>query len=492
MGSCCSSERSQDQSYPKSEEALSSAATIQAQESGPLKPLLQDFSIQYRVVEKLTETASHTLSIIEHKTSHIQRVLRRVMKSDDSAASNHFRAGVRVLQDLDHPNVTRLYEAYEDRKYFYMVYERVQGSSVLDYLSFSKSYTEQSIGAIISQVLAGLSYCHARHVLHKNLYVQNLLLLKHHSGLQVKLIGLESQGLLSTAQRVSMTRAFVPYAAPEMFSQVYTEKGDVWSCGVIMYLLLSGSLPFAGKTTVEQRAAITTQQLLFPRENWLDVSVEAKDLLSAMLARDPNCRPTSLQCLESPWVAGNSKVVSVEVAEIPLGRLQSFNGNMQVKETILSFVSKHLQSTGDNSQVEEVFRNLDTNKDGRLSSAELIAGYSQVMGEAQAEEMVRTVMQAVDLDNSGFVDFSEFLFAASDPLYMLSTSNLRELFGLFDHDHDGTISIGEFEHTLGLSKASRSVWKEIIAQADVSGDGKLTLSEFSGLLHRAIGSEVKK
>ena len=470
---------------------------VQATVTGPLKTLLQDFHIQYRVVEKLTETASHSVSIIEHTKSHIQRVLRRVKKSEIegdqyTAANENFRAGVRVLQGLDHPNVTRLYEAYEDKKHFYMLYERVQGKTVLDYLSFSKSYTERSIGSIISQVLAGLSYCHAHNVLHKNLYIQNLLLLKHQTDLEVKIIGLESQGSFSTAQKVSMSQAFAPYAAPEMFNQVYTEKGDVWSCGVIMYLLLSGGLPFPGKTKVDHRAAIMTQELAFPREKWLDVSNAAKNLISTMLAKDPEDRPTALQCLESPWVASNSVVVSVEVAEIPLGRLQSFNGNMQVKETILAFVSKHLQGAGDVSQVEEVFRNLDTNKDGRLSSAELIAGYSQIIGEANAVEIVRTVMQAVDLDNSGFVDFSEFLFAASDPLYMLSTGNLRELFNLFDHDHDGTISLNEFEHTLGLSKASRSVWKEMIAQADVSGDGKLTLAEFSGLLQIATGSEVKK
>jgi calcium-dependent protein kinase len=165
---------------------------------------------------------------------------------------------------------------------------------------------------------------------------------------------------------------------------------------------------------------------------------------------------------------------------------------MQIKETILVYVSKNLQGAGDIMLIEELFRNLDTNKDGKLSKAELISGYSQIMEQDKATELVQSVMQTVDLDNSGFVDFSEFLFASSDPIFMLSNGNLRELFSLFDHDHDGTISLEEFERTMELSKASRSCWQEIIAQADVSGDGKLTLGEFSGLLKRAIGCDHRE
>lgn len=495
MGSCCSDDRSRGQPYPKAEPE--SQPIHQGNQHGErLKPLLQDFSIQYRQVTKLKETALQSLSIIEHTKSHIQRVLRRVTKNDTNtatgkAANSNFRTGILVLQGLDHPNVTRLYEAYEDANYFYMVYERVEGGTVLDNLSFSSNYTEHSICLIISQVLAGLSYCHSRGVVHKNLHVQNLLLLKHKGNQHVKIIGLESQGRFTAEQRLSIPRVFLPFAAPEMFNHVYTEKGDIWSCGVISYLLLSGDLPFEGNQ-LEQREGILSKEVAFPKDTWGNISAAGKDLVSAMLAKDPDARPTALQCLEMPWVLENSRTVSVESVEIPLRRLQHFNGNMQIKKTILVYVSKHLQGAGDIMLIEELFRNLDTNKDGKLSRAELISGYSQIMERDKATELVQSVMQTVDLDNSGFVDFSEFLFASSDPIFMFSNGNLRELFSLFDHDHDGTISLEEFERTLELSKASRSCWQEIIAQADVSGDGKLTLGEFSGLLKRAIGCDHRE
>ena len=492
MGSCCSDDRSRDLPHPKAEGEPGPQPTQQGnQYRARLKPLGQDFRVQYRQVAQLKETALQSISIIEHTRSHIQRVLRQVTKNDESTASgktanSNFRTGVLALQALDHPNITRLYEAYEDKGYFYMVYERVEGGTVLDNLSFSQKHTEYSVCSIISQVLAGLSYCHSRGVVHKNLHVKNLLLLKHKGSQQVKIIGLESQGRFAAEQRLSIPIEFLSFAAPEMFNRIYTEKGDVWSCGVILHLLLSGNLPFGGNWK-EQRGGILSKEVAFPKNIWRDISAEGKALVSAMLAKDAEARPTALQCLEMPWVLQNSQAASVETAEIPLQRLQHFNGNMQIKETILVYVSKHLQGAGENRQIEELFRNLDTNKDGKLSKSELISGYSQIMEQEKATELVESVMQAVDLDNSGFVDFSEFLFASSDPIYMLSNDNLRELFQLLDRDHDGTISLEEFERTFELSKASRSCWQEMITQADVSGDGKLTLREFSGLLKRAVG-----
>ena len=481
MGSCCYSDRSHLPSQTKALPQGFSLGSARALASAdPLKSLPVDFEASYKVMTRLKETQLEAVSVIEHKVSKKQRILRRVRKSGKSESDRNFRQGVKVLQTLDHPNVTKLYEAYEDAQNFYMLHERVEGGSVLDFLSYSKEYTEQTISTIIYQVLTALAYCHANNILHKNLQIKSLLLIKTKRGIQVKLLGFESQGRFSTATKVSITRAFEPYAAPEHFQQVYTDKGDIWSCGVILHLLLTGKVPF------EARKSQLTQELFFPRETWRDISSEAKGMTAVMLTKDYANRPTARECLAMPWIANNATTASVDIAGVSLERLYKFNGNMKVQRTIFANVAKYLQVTRDGGAREEVFRSLDADNDGRLSEQELIAGYTQITGsESAARTMVNSIMQQVDFDSTGFIDFSEFLFATSQPEHLLSVDNLRELFHSLDHDHLGSISIPDLEFSFGLTDPSTlASWRSLLQETDISPHATLSIDQFAKLMRK--------
>mmetsp|Transcript_32425 Transcript_32425/g.32124 ORF Transcript_32425/g.32124 Transcript_32425/m.32124 type:complete len:131 (+) Transcript_32425:1063-1455(+) len=125
---------------------------------------------------------------------------------------------------------------------------------------------------------------------------------------------------------------------------------------------------------------------------------------------------------------------------------------------------------------------MDLNGDGRLSRQELLQQYSIVMSPAEAELEVNKIMSEVDTDNSGFIDYTEFLKASIDSRVMLSTENLRYAFHMFDKDGSGTISLAELKRALEAEASDDRVWAQVLDQVDKNGDGQIDIEEFTNIV----------
>ena len=176
-------------------------------------------------------------------------------------------------------------------------------------------------------------------------------------------------------KKKKMTQQFgTPYyIAPEVLDRNYDEKCDVWSCGVIMYILLCGYPPFNGKTDREIMKAVKNAKLDFPPEEWDTVSKEAINMIKAILVKNPKKRPTAEQLYQNPWLkkfCGKVRVERKKAVKI-LNNLKTFNSSLKLQHATWVFLVSFLTTKEEKKDLLILFRALDTSGDGQLSAKEL-------------------------------------------------------------------------------------------------------------------------
>jgi calcium-dependent protein kinase len=179
------------------------------------------------------------------------------------------------------------------------------------------------------------------------------------------------------------------YIAPEVLSEAYDEKCDIWSCGVILYILLCGYPPFNGDSDTDIMKAVKKGKFEFPVEDWSNISKEAIDLLTNMMKYSPKERLTAGQCLAHAWFKNNEKLekkggISLNVVK----NMKLFKSDRKLEQATISFIVNQLISKEERNELLSQFQTWDKNGDGVLSREEIFDGYKQLYGEVKANEEV--------------------------------------------------------------------------------------------------------
>ena len=179
------------------------------------------------------------------------------------------------------------------------------------------------------------------------------------------------------------------YIAPEVLNKKYTEKCDMWSIGVILYIMLCGYPPFNGKSDQAIMDAVHIGKYKFIGEEWESVSNEAKNMVRKLLEKDETKRYSAEQALQDPWIIENTKSeqkVSLQELSKCLHNMKNFKVNLKLQETALLFMVNFIVSHEEKNALLLQFKALDLNNDGKLSKEELIQGYLKIMSRVEAEE----------------------------------------------------------------------------------------------------------
>ncbi|KAK2142313.1 hypothetical protein LSH36_971g00059 [Paralvinella palmiformis] len=211
-----------------------------------------------------------------------------------------------VLRRLKHPNIVELLDVYEDKTHFYLAMELVTGGELFDRIVEKGSYTEKDASHLIRQVLEAVDFMHEKGVVHRDLKPENLL---YYSPAEESKIMISDFGLSKTDDSGSMATACgTPgYVAPEVLAQQpYGKEVDVWSIGVIAYILLCGYPPFYDENDSELFRQILKAQYEFDSPYWDEISDSAKDFISRLMCKDTKKRYTCQQALKHPWISGNT------------------------------------------------------------------------------------------------------------------------------------------------------------------------------------------
>mmetsp|Transcript_20395 Transcript_20395/g.46280 ORF Transcript_20395/g.46280 Transcript_20395/m.46280 type:complete len:428 (-) Transcript_20395:297-1580(-) len=238
-----------------------------------------------------------------------------VLRSDPKYIAK-LQEEVNVLRELrGHENVIRLYDVFCVDNELFIITELGRGGDLFHLLTTHPKHgvTEAYAAKTVSQMLSAVAFLHSKNICHRDLKLENWVL---ESGKDVwsplKLIDFGLSTHFTPGHRLSRVVGSSYYVAPEVLKKSYTEACDLWSLGVIVYMLLSGAPPFYGKTDEAIKASIVNGEYTFPHELFRDVSDEAMAFVSSLLSYNQEFRYTAEQALSHPWLAANSEPVSLQ------------------------------------------------------------------------------------------------------------------------------------------------------------------------------------
>ncbi|KAJ8274851.1 hypothetical protein COCON_G00094760 [Conger conger] len=204
---------------------------------------------------------------------------------------------VRIMKILNHPNIVKLFEVIETEKTLYLVMEYASGGEVFDYLVAHGRMKEKEARAKFRQIVSAVQYCHQKHIVHRDLKAENLLL---DADMNIKIADFGFSNEFTLGSKLDTFCGSPPYAAPELFQgkKYNGPEVDVWSLGVILYTLVSGSLPFDGQNLKELRERVLRGKYRIP----FYMSTDCENLLKRFLVLNPTKRGTLEQIMKDRWI----------------------------------------------------------------------------------------------------------------------------------------------------------------------------------------------
>jgi calcium-dependent protein kinase len=442
-------------------------------------------SNHYKELKTIGSGAFAEVKLCEHlETSSIRavKIIHKVGLHEQQHDSEFLLKEINVLTALDHPNIVRCYEIFEDQWKFFISMEYCEGGELFAKIAKLKKFNEKNAANVMSQLLSAVSHCHERLIIHRDLKPENILITENDS-FSIKVADFGSSCFIDPDKLINGCFGSAYYVAPEVLLDEYNEKCDVWSCGVILFIMITGKPPYPGKDSKRILNLVKTAPLTITSEKMAGVSPACVDLLKKMLQVNPKLRITAKDAVNHEWIVNHKSMQDGCDLTGSLESLRNFHASVKLKDAVHVYLATHVISSEECRVLTQSFQSIDKNSDGKITRDELMEKYLEVMDEVTAREIVEKVMKEVDSDNSGDIQFSEFLSACMNYKKYLSRQNLEAAFKIFDIDHSGFITADEIMQVLGRdNKVPSAAWQEIIKEVDQNGDGVIDLKEFIELM----------
>ncbi|XP_041991079.1 calcium-dependent protein kinase 2-like [Salvia splendens] len=381
-----------------------------------------------------------------------------------------------IMQHLSgQPNIVEFRGSYEDRQSVHLVMELCAGGELFDRIIAKGHYSEKDASDLCRQIVNVVDHCHFMGVMHRDLKPENFLLSNKEEKAMLKATDF---GLSVFIEEGKVYRDIVGsayYVAPEVLRRSYGKEIDIWSAGVILYILLSGVPPFWAETEHGIFDAILKEKVDFDSNPWPSISNSAKDLVGRMLTKDPKQRITSTEVLEHPWIKGQASDKRIDSAV--LSRMKQFRAMNKLKKLALKVIAQSL-STEEIKGLKATFMNIDTDNSGSITYEELKSGLAR-LGSKLSEFEVKQLMEAADVDGNGTIDYEEFITATMHRHKLERDEHLFSAFQYFDRDGSGYITRDELETAMKeYGIGDEGSIREIISEVDTDNDGRINYEEF--------------
>lgn len=429
-----------------------------------------EFGVTYLCIDRSTRELLACKSISKRK-------LRTAVDIDD------VRREVAIMKHLPKSSsIVSLKEACEDDNAVHLVMELCEGGELFDRIVARGHYTERAAANVTRTIVEVVQLCHKHGVIHRDLKPENFLFANKKENSPLKAIDFGLSIFFKPGERFSEIVGSPYYMAPEVLKRNYGPEIDIWSAGVILYILLCGVPPFWAESEQGVAQAILRGIIDFKRDPWPNVSESAKSLVRQMLEPDPKKRLTAKQVLEHPWLQNAKKAPNVPLGDVVKSRLKQFSMMNRFKRKALRVIAEFL-SAEEVEDINEMFKKIDRDGDGIVSVEELKAGLLK-FGSQLAESEVQMLIEAVDTCGKGTLDYGEFVAVSLHLQRMANDEHLRKAFSYFDRDGNGYIEPEELQNALmedGLDDCV-NIANDIFQEVDTDKDGKISYDEFDAMM----------
>ncbi|CAG9335422.1 unnamed protein product [Blepharisma stoltei] len=415
------------------------------------------------------------------KRTGLDRAIKEIPKLKvDIVSEKQMLLEVELLKEIDHPNILKIYEVIESNLCYYIVSELLTGGELFDKVLKEMRFSENIAAKYTHDIVTALNYCHQKHIVHRDLKPENLLFASTSPNAPLKVIDFSISQRLVINSKLPSVIGTLCYIAPEVFSGAYDEKCDIWSAGIILYLMLCGRPPFIGTTEAEILTKARSANPDMTKGVWSSISEDAKDLIHKMICVNTTLRFSARDVLNHRWI---KRHINNEIDESPINtqafeQLSKFRAQSKLEKSILTFIASQVASPSEEADLIHLFKQLDKNGDGRLSMTELSEG-SAALGLGSQLDVVE-IMKNCDTDENGYLDYTEFLTATTEWNKVIQKEQLQQAFKLYDKGGDGQLSLSELKECIpGIED---SEWNKFLEEADTDRNGVISLEEFKQYL----------
>nr|GEV61980.1 calcium-dependent protein kinase 26-like [Tanacetum cinerariifolium] len=439
----------------------------------------------YTVGVKLGHGQFGTTSICIDKKNGKQfackSIAKRKLVTDDDVED--VRKEVEIMHHLSgHPNVVSIKGAYEDSYDVHLVMELCGGGELFERITQKGHFTERKAADLLRTIASVIEGCHSLGVMHRDLKPENFLFVDKDEDSSLKAIDFGLSTFFKPGDIFTDIVGSPYYVAPEVLLRHYGSEIDIWSAGVILYILLSGVPPFWGETENDVFREILQGELDFSFDPWPVISESAKDLIKKMLLRDRCRRITAYEVLRHPWISVDGVAPDKPLDPAVLTRLTQFSVMNKLKKMALKVIASKL-SEEEIAGLTKMFKMIDTDNSGCITFKELKDGLKN-FGADLDESGIRDLMLSADIDSSGTIDYDEFVAATLHFSKVDREDRLFSAFSYFDKDGSGYITRDELQQACKEFGVDYIHLEEIIKEVDQNNDGRIDYSEFVAMMHK--------
>ncbi|GFQ07586.1 calcium-dependent protein kinase 1 [Phtheirospermum japonicum] len=408
-------------------------------------------------------------------------IAKRKLLTDEDVED--VRREIQIMHHLaGHPNVISIKGAYEDAVAVHVVMELCAGGELFDRIIKRGHYSERKAAELTRIIVGVVEACHSLGVMHRDLKPENFLFVDQKEESLLKTIDFGLSMFFKPGEKFDDVVGSPYYVAPEVLRKRYGPEADVWSAGVIVYILLSGVPPFWAESEQGIFEQVLHGDLDFTSDPWPSISEDAKDLVRKMLVRDPKRRLTAHEVLCHPWVQVDGVAPDRPLDSAVLSRMKHFSAMNRLKKMALRVIAESL-SEDEIAGLKEMFKMIDADNSGQITFEELKAGLKRV-GANLKESEIYDLMQAADVDNSGAIDYGEFIAATLHLNKIEREDHLFAAFSYFDKDGSGYITPDELQQACLEFGFDDSRLEEMIREVDQDNDGRIDYNEFVTMMHK--------
>ena len=432
----------------------------------------------YEIIGELGSGSYGSVKKVRHRQLKEIRAMKVISKKSENAKSE-----IDIMRKISHPNIVNIFDIFEDSKKYYITMEICEGGELFEAISEHGAFTEEFCAHIMRQILSAVNYLHSKNIMHRDIKPENIMITKKMSKknkkFEVKLIDFGTAKIFVKGKKETKFIGTSYYIAPEVLKESYDQKCDVWSCGVIMYILLCGYPPFNGNSNNEIYNSIKNNLPYFHGEDWKEITPQAIDLLQNMLNKNPTKRFSAEKCLDHEWFKlskkNNENNFGKKLQMKVINKMNDFVKENRLKQAVLQFISNQFNLKKEEEELQALFKEFDLKKTGEISKEIFYQKLIELYGENEGKEICDKIFQRLDLDGSGEISYDEFLSAMIDGKKVLTEDRLEKAFKMFDKDGNGLLSIAEIIEVFG---GDESYWRKIIEEVDSNNDGEVDFNEF--------------
>merc|ERR1719384_61174 len=468
MGSCLSSRSgSGNESVPDAEPSSKSKK--------------YDVHKRYQFRRTLGKGASCRVVEAIDKEDKTKKLAIKIMSKERAICQTLYEHEVAILSKIQHKNIVQYIDGTEDESNYYVLTGLCEGGELFDRIVNPEfKITEKVAASLIQDMLRSLEYLHGLNIVHRDLKPENFVFESNDNDANIVLIDFGCAKQVEDEKEYKDLVGTVYYLAPELAAQSsrvsktgkVLKCSDIWSIGVIAYVMLTGRPPFKGRTNKDIFTRIIKDQLQFPND--VELSDGFKDFVRKALVKNPHKRLSIEDALRHPWVQGKA-AAEIQLNKDVIRYLRQFNYQSKLKKAITRCLAKNMSQEPE-KEVKRHFIRLDKDGDGFLDADELkLLLLDMGFAPHTAAEEAKTMLQAVDENNDGQVDFEEFKAVWHRKLLSQHDQYIHRVFAVFDDNGDGYIDAKELQSVLGDDFENI---KNMISEVDENDDGKLSLEEF--------------